>query len=173
LIDPCRALPVFQKCAAISSAQSLHLVFGFENGQFGDHRRVSAYHVPPAYDPPRSYEILAHDWALLKIAIPEKVTTRPLNVAHSPSATMNLTTAGYAKRTPWRSEDSGLLFDSRQASEGFSGGPMLLKSSDRNSFAMAGSILAIRLGRAISIASDALCRAIRPVSKIMNVDFST
>jgi protease YdgD len=161
-------------------AQALHLVFGFEHGNFRDHLHVSAYHVPPAYDPLRPYETLAHDWALLEIAKPLKMTTRPLSMAQDVSATaiMNLMTAGYAKRTPYRmtadrqchfvgrTEESGLLFDSCESPEGFSGGPVLVENADHHSF----SVVGIHIGNqvwqgkvlAISISSDAIWRAIKP-----------
>jgi protease YdgD len=161
-------------------AQALHLVFGFEHGNFRDHLHVSAYHVPPAYDPLRPYETLAHDWALLEIANSVKMTTQPLSIAQdvSPSAIMNLMTAGYAKRTPYRmmadrqchfvgrAEDNGLLFDSCEAPEGFSGGPVLVENTDNHSFSVAGIHVGNQVWQgkvlAISISSDAIWRAIKP-----------
>jgi protease YdgD len=161
-------------------AQSLHLVFGFEKGNFREHLRVSAYHVPPGYDPLKPYETLAHDWALLEIADPKKVITRPLSMAQnvSPTAIMNLMTAGYAKGTPYRmtadrqchfvgrSEESGLLFDSCASPEGFSGGPVLLENTDNHSFSVAGIHIGSQVWQgkvlAISISSDAIWRAIKP-----------
>ena len=159
-------------------AQSLHVVFGFEKGQFRDHLRVSAYHIPPAYDPKKPFETLAHDWALLSLA--REATTKPLPIARdvSPTAILNLMTAGYARRTPYRmtadrqchfvgrSDESGLLFDSCQAPDGFSGGPVLVENDDKRSFSVAG----IHVGNqpwkgqtlAISVSSDTIWRAIKP-----------
>jgi protease YdgD len=161
-------------------AQSLHVVFGYEHGQFRDHLHVSAFHIPPEYNPLRPYETLAHDWALLEFASPPNITARPLSIAQdvSPTAKMNLMTAGYAKQTPYRmtadrqchfvgrAEESGLLFDSCQAPEGFSGGPVLVKNSDNHSFSVAGIHIGNQVWQgkvlAISISSDAIWSAIKP-----------
>lgn len=161
-------------------AQSLHLVFGFENGQVRNHFRVSAYYVSPAYDPRRPYETLANDWALLSVTGDSRATTEPLSIAQdvNPSAVLNLMTAGYSKLTPYRmtadrqchfigrSGDGGLLFDSCQTPEGFSGGPVLIQNADKHSFSVAGIHVGNQVWQghtlAISISSDAIWRAIKP-----------
>ena len=161
-------------------AQSLHLVFGFENGQFRDHLRVSAYHVPAAYDPQRPYDTLASDWALLSIAGESQPSTQPLDIAHdvNPTPIMNLMTAGYSRRTPYRmtadrqcyfvgrSGDSGLLFDSCQVPEGFSGGPVLVENADKHSFSVAGIHVGNQAwqGRslAVAVSSEVIWREIEP-----------
>ena len=169
---------VFGRTRKFLPAQALHVVFGFENGQFRDHLHVSAYHVPATYDPMRPYETLANDWALLSLAREPHATTKPLSITQDASPVSNLMTAGYAKRSPYRmtadqqchfvgrSENSGLLFDSCQAPEGFSGGPVLVKNADNHSFSVAGIHVGNQAfqGRqiAISISSDAIWHAIRP-----------
>lgn len=149
LISPQHALTAahclyFKFTRRFLPAQSLHVVFGFEKGQFRDHLRVTAYHVPPAYDPAKPFESLAHDWALLFLA--RESTTKPLPIARdvTPTAVLNLMTAGYARRTPYRmtadrqcrfvgrAEESKLLYDSCHAPDGFSGGPVLLENADKD-----------------------------------------
>ena len=183
LISPQHALTAahclyFKFTRRFLPAQSLHVVFGFEKGQFRDHLRVTAYHVPPSYDPAKPFESLAHDWALLVLA--RESTTKPLPIAHdvTPTAVLNLMTAGYAKRTPYRmtadrqchfvgrSEENNLLYDSCHAPDGFSGGPVLLENADKGSYSVAG----IHVGNqpwngqllSISVSSGEIWRAIGP-----------
>ena len=183
LISPQHALTAahclyFKFTRRFLPAQSLHVVFGFEKGQFRDHLRVTAYHVPSAYDPAKPRETLAHDWALLFLARESKTT--PLPIAHdvNPTAILNLMTAGYSRRTPYRmtadrqchfvgrSEQSKLLYDSCHAPDGFSGGPVLVENPDKRSYSVAG----IHVGNqpwngqllSISVSSDEIWRAIRP-----------
>jgi len=107
-------------------------------------------------------------------------TTKPLPIAHnvSPTAILNLMTAGYSRRTPYRmtadrqchfvgrSEQSNLLYDSCHAPDGFSGGPVLLENADKHSYSVAG----IHVGNqpwngqllSISVSSDEIWRAIGP-----------
>lgn len=183
LISPHHALTAahclyFKFTRRFLPAQSLHVVFGFEKGQFRDHLRVTAYHVPSTYDPAKPHETLAHDWALLFLA--RESATKPLPMARdvSPTAILNLMTAGYARRTPYRmtadrqchfvgrSEESNLLYDSCHAPDGYSGGPVLVENADKRSYSVAG----IHVGNqpwngqllSISVSSDEIWRAIRP-----------
>ena len=192
LISPQHALTAahclyFKFTRRFLPAQSLHVVFGFEKGQFRDHLRVTAYHVPPSYDPAKPFESLAHDWALLVLA--RESTTKPLPIARdvNPTAILNLMTAGYARRTPYRmtadrqcrfvgrSEEGKLLYDSCHAPDGFSGGPVLVENADKRSFSVAG----IHVGNqpwngqllSISVSSDEIWRAIGPCIEKQNCRF--
>src|SRR4026208_1467128 len=61
--------------------ESLHFVLGYDNQRLGKHFHVVGYYVPPAYDPRKSLESIASDWALLQISSDPKPETRPLPVA--------------------------------------------------------------------------------------------
>jgi protease YdgD len=170
----------FRHSGRLLPAQSLDLIFGFENGEFSDHLRVSAYHVPPAYNPLRPYETLASDWALLSISGELHSTTQSLDFAQvmGPTPALNLMAAGYSKRTPYRmtadrqchfvgrSDDRGLLFSSCQVPEGFSGGPLLVENVDKHSFSIAGINVGNQVWRgrplAIAISAEAIWREIKP-----------
>jgi protease YdgD len=192
LISPQHALTAahclyFKFTRRFLPAQSLHVVFGFEKGQFRDHLRVTAYHVPPSYNPAKPFETLAHDWALLFLA--RESTTKPLPIAHdlTPTAILNLMTAGYARRTPYRmtadrqchfvgrSNESKLLFDSCHSPDGFSGGPVLVQDDDKRRYSVAG----IHVGNqpwngqllSISVSSGEIWRAIKPCIENKDCDF--
>jgi protease YdgD len=161
-------------------AQSLHLVMGFDEGKYSDHLRVSAFYVPPAYNPRRPFETLAQDWALLLISEPRRSAIRPLSLASrgNVSAVANLMTAGYSKDVPFRmtadrrchyvgrSSDSGLLFDSCKSPLGFSGGPVLIENPDNHSYSIAGIHVGNQVWKgeslAISIPSEAIWRVAEP-----------
>lgn len=192
LISPQHALTAahclyFKFTRRFLPAQSLHVVFGFEKGQFRDHLRVTAYHVPATYNPAKPFESLAHDWALLFLARPS--TTKPLAIAHdlNPTAILNLMTAGYSKRIPYRmtadrqchfvgrSEEHNLLFDSCNSPDGFSGGPVLVEDAGKGSYSVAG----IHVGNqpwngqtlSISVSSDTIWHAIRPCLEYNDCQF--
>ena len=46
---------------------SIHLLFGFDRGEYGFHGRVTEYRAGP-YDPKKPLETPASDWALLRLA---------------------------------------------------------------------------------------------------------
>jgi protease YdgD len=169
----------FKPTGRFLPAQSLHLVFGFESGQFTEHLRVSSYHVPSAYDPLRPYETLASDWALLLISGEPSAATRPLDIEQhiNPAKAPNLMAPGYAKQTPYRmtadrqchfvgrSSDRGLLFDSCNVFEGYSGGPVLIQNPGKHSVSVAGIHVGNQVwqGRpiAVAISSEAIWREIK------------
>jgi protease YdgD len=170
----------FRSTRRFLPAQALHLILGFETGHFRDHLRISAYHIPPSYDPLRPYETLNSDWALLSISGELQSDTRPLDIAQhiNPDFSLNMMAAGYSQRTPYRmtadrschllgrSENGDLVFDSCRVPQGFSGGPLLLANADGTSFSIAGIHVGNQfwLGRTIAIAvsSETIWREIRP-----------
>lgn len=176
LISPRYALTAahclfFRSTARFLPAQSFHLVLGFESDQFREHLRISAYYVPPTYDPLRPFESFASDWALLSISSETQPATQPLEIARQVNSTPapNLMTAGFSSRTPYRmtadhechivgrSRDGGLLYDSCQAPEGYSGGPLLVQNADKQSFSVAGIHVGRQAwqGRSVTIAVSA------------------
>lgn len=167
----------FKNTGQYLPAQSLHLILGYENQQFRDHLRVSAYYIPPAYEPTRPYETLAGDWALLSIS--GQPTVRPLNISHfHRAAESTLMTGGYSHRSPYTmtadrtcrfiglSNEKNFLFDSCQAPAGYSGSPVLVPDADKRSFSIAGIHVANQLWQAqtiaIAIPIEAIWREIKP-----------
>ena len=158
-------------------AESLHLILGYENQHFADHLHVSAYFVPPTYDPMRAFETIASDWALLQVS-GSSVRSLDINGALITETNRNLAVAGYSTRTPYRmtadnechfvgrSIDNRLLFDTCHAPDGFSGGPILVLNPDRQSYRIAGIHVANQAwqGRriAIAVSSESIWREIRP-----------
>lgn len=161
-------------------AQSLHLIMGYENQQFRDNLQISAFYVPPTYDPKKSFETLASDWALLSIA--GQPTVRPLDISELHAATESpLMTAGYSHQIAYamtadrncryvaRSHDKNFLYDTCLAPAGFSGAPVLVQNADKRSFSIAGIHVANQLWQAqtiaIAIPIEAIWREIKPCVK--------
>jgi protease YdgD len=170
----------FGRMAKYLPAQSVHLIFGYENQQFRDHLGVSAYYVPPTYDPKKPYETLASDWALLSVS--GQPTVRPLDVSRlHDTAELPLMTAGYSHRIPYtmtadrhcrfvaRARDESFLYDSCQAPAGYSGAPVLVPNADKRSFSIAGIHVANQVWQtqavAIAIPIEAIWREIEPCVK--------
>lgn len=171
----------FKNTGRYLPAQSLHLILGYENQQFRDHLGVSAYYVPPTYEPTRPYETLASDWALLSISGQPQPTAR-LDISQLRDTTESyLMTAGYSHRTPYtmtgdrhcrfvgRSHDESFLFDSCQAPAGYSGAPVLVQNADKRSFSIAGIHVANQVWQtqaiAIAIPIEVIWREIKPCVK--------
>jgi protease YdgD len=161
-------------------AQSVHLIFGYENQQYRDHLHVSAYHIPATYEPKKPYETLASDWALLSIT--GQPSVRPLDVSQIHGAIESpLMTAGYSHRISYamtadrncrlvgRSHDEGFLYDSCQTPAGYSGAPVLVQNADKRSFSIAGIHVANQVWQAqaiaIAIPIEAIWREIEPCVK--------
>lgn len=158
-------------------AESLHFILGYENQRYADHLRVTAYFIPPTYDPTKPFETIASDWALLQVS---GSSVRPLDIkdAFNAGAKLTLAAAGYSTRIPYRmtadrecyfaarSSDNHLLFDTCRAPDGFSGGPILVQNPDTQSYLVAGIHVANQVwqGRriAIAVSSESIWREIRP-----------
>lgn len=158
-------------------AQALHLILGYERDHFQEHLKVSAYYVPPGYDPARPYKTLANDWALLSIAGQTRMPTRSLNMRHRPVPSGAPTvTAGYSRRAPYvmtgdrnckligNSRNHKYLLDSC-ATRGFSGAPVLVRDAIGNSYSIAGIHVANGLYQknpvAVAIPADSIWRESR------------
>ena len=165
-------------------AESLHFILGYENQRFVDHLHVLAYFVPPTYDPTRPFETIASDWALLQIS---GSGVRPLTVKGAFNAEAILAAAGYSARTPYRmtgdgkchfvgrSSDNYLLFNTCYAPDGFSGGPILVQSADRQSYLVAGIHVGNQVWQghriAIAVSSENIWREIRPCIEMQECYF--
>jgi protease YdgD len=186
LISPRHALTAahclyFNRTEKFVPAQSLHLLFGYENQVAAGHYLVSAYYIPPGYDPLRPYETLASDWALLSVAAHRRAAAQPSlailqDEALTPAST--LMTAGYSHYTPYamtadhhcnligRSPNGALLYDSCKAPSGYSGAPVLAANADNSAVSLAGIHVANQVFKtnavAIAIPIKAIWREIRP-----------
>jgi protease YdgD len=184
LISPYHALTAAHclfspKTEQFLPAQSFHLIFGYEKQKFEEHFLISAYYVPPTYEPKRPYETLASDWALLSIAPHQLAKMRPLGIVtdHSATGLPALMTAGYSHHLPYvltadrhcnlvgRSHDGSLLFDSCKAPSGFSGAPVLVTNADTHSVSVAGIHVANQVFKTNVIAIAIPMEAIWPKIK--------
>ena len=169
--------------------ESLHFVLGYENQRLGKHFHVVAYYIPPSYNPRKTLESIASDWALLQIASDPKPETHPLPVAHAVNLAVEIPvmTAGYSKLTPHkmtadkacrivgRSDDDAIIFDSCHSPEGFSGGPILAVTPDGGSYSVLGIHVASQVwkgkGIAIGVSAAAIWPEIRPCIEEHNCKF--
>ena len=77
---------------------SLHVLLGYQRGQYAVHALVGRYSVGPGYDPARGLATIASDWAVLKLAKPLPSAIRPLQfVEHQPTTGSRLMVASYAR----------------------------------------------------------------------------
>jgi protease YdgD len=169
-------------------AQSLHLIFGYEHQQFQSHVLVSAYYVPPTYEPTRPYETLASDWALLSVSGQQNLTAHPLKLSQSvDAAESHLMTAGYSHRIPYlmtadrhchlvgRSQEHSFLYDSCQAPAGYSGAPVFVSAADGRTVSIAGIHVANQLWQAetiaIAISIESIWQKIKPCVEDNECDF--
>jgi protease YdgD len=154
----------FRSTGRYLPAESIHLVLGYENEQFRHHFRISAYYIPPSYEPLRPYETLANDWALLSLSTREQSpSVLPLSKHFDAQSKFEVMTAGYSHRTPYamtadhhcrmlgRSHDGHFLFDSCIAPAGYSGAPVLVPTADKR-FSIAGIHVANQLWQTHTIA---------------------
>jgi protease YdgD len=151
--------------------ESFHFVLGYDNQSLGQHLHVVAYHIPPAYDPRKPIESLADDWALLQVTSDPKTGAKPVSVAREVDLTTqtDVMTAGYSRRRPHKmsadkdcrivgsSSDEKILFDTCNAPEGFSGGPVLALNPDGRSFSVLGIHVANQAwqGKTVAVAVSA------------------
>lgn len=131
-----------RRTRALLQAGSLHVLFGYERGDYRWHVRVASYAVGNGYQAGRP----GSDWARLELAqaIPSEV--RPLSLANEPAA------SGTAIALPGYSQDRSqllmadiechitgmaavdgeiLLTHDCDATRGTSGGPLLVRRGDR------------------------------------------
>lgn len=123
-------------------ARSLHVLLGYERGDYKTHLTVDALHVPVAYDGTKPGESVRHDWALLRLSGPVDVPVlTPAPRAAAPGDSVAL--AGFSQdrvhllmadrdcavtaqaRLP--GPGGQLIFHSCSASRGTSGGPLLVR----------------------------------------------
>jgi protease YdgD len=121
------------------SPSSLHVLFGYERGQYAVHGLVGSYSIDPGYDPELSVATLSSDWAVLKLVEPLPSEIRPLKLINSiPTPGSRLVLGSYArgrrhvltvdKNCQLLGQVSGstLIEHDCQVAEGSSGAPLLI-----------------------------------------------
>ncbi|MFV3076786.1 trypsin-like serine peptidase [Niveispirillum fermenti] len=158
--------------------QSLHVLLGYERGDYKTHLTVADLRVSPLYDGTRPGESLHHDWALLRLSAPAGVPALPL--ATAPAAPGDrVAVAGYSQdrvhmlmadrqcavktALPAPSPEAALLLHDCSASRGTSGGPLLV---ERNGTWSVGGINIGIMGGAGNLAlwPDGLAAAVAALS---------
>lgn len=137
---------------------SLHVLFGYDRGQYRGHARVRAVISGPSYDPVHPLEGLAVDWAVLLLdgAAPAGVPLLPLN--HQVVRGQGMALGGYSQdRAQILMADTAcsllgrtetprgwLLVHDCDGTRGTSGGPLLVRQGD--GWAVAGVNVAVVTG---------------------------
>jgi len=135
-------------------AGSLHVLFGYERGNYTHHALVNRYVLGPGYDPTKESKTIASDWAVLTLAAPLPANIRPLPPTSGiPTPGTPLMTAGYARGTSHvmtadescealpLAKTSGLIANDCHVAEGASGSPLIVM--DGGSARVAGIEVAI------------------------------
>lgn len=124
-------------------ASSLHVLFGYDRGQFTRHVTVARVATDPAYDPASATPKVAADWAVLTLSqpAPESAPPLPLSAGQlSPGTPVML--GGYSQDRAQilmadsdchlLAESAGLLAHDCDATRGTSGGPLLVRTPRAN-----------------------------------------
>ncbi len=121
-------------------ASSLHVLFGYDRGDFTRHVTVARVATDPAYDPAAPNPMVSADWAVLTLErpAPESVPPLPVSAAPLPAGTP-LMLGGYSQDRAqilmadrdcrMLGESAGLLVHDCDATRGTSGGPLLVRSA--------------------------------------------
>ncbi|ANC91789.1 protease [Azospirillum humicireducens] len=135
-------------------ASSLHVLFGYDRGEFTRHVTVARVRTDPAYDPAAANPVVSADWAVLTLAeaAPESAPPLPVLAVPLPAGTP-LMLGGYSQDRAqilmadrdcrMLGESAGLLVHDCDATRGTSGGPLLARRADgeegaRSAWAVAG-----------------------------------
>jgi protease YdgD len=118
---------------------SLHVLFGYERGDYLVHSLVSAYQIGSGYDPAKEAATISSDWAVLRLTEPLPVEFQPLQlVDRIPAVGSPLMIGSYARETLHvmtvdrgcellgEERGSALLEHNCKASRGSSGAPLLM-----------------------------------------------
>jgi len=120
-------------------AGSLHVLFGYDRGNYTHHALVNSYVLGPGYDPAKESKTIASDWAVVTLATPLPADFRPLPPASGiPTPGTPLMTAGYERGTSHvmtadescealpLAKTSGLIANDCHVAEGASGSPLIV-----------------------------------------------
>ncbi len=122
---------------ALLAAGSLHVLLGYERGDYKLHLTVERLHVPPGYDGSRPGESLTADWALLRLSGDAQVPALPLS-SRPARPTDKVAVAGFSQDrvhllmadrdcAVLTTSTGPLLVHDCSASRGTSGGPLLIQ----------------------------------------------
>lgn len=122
-------------------ASSLHVLFGYDRGEYTRHVTVARVATDPAYDPAAATPMLGGDWAVLTLAEPAPDSVPPLPVSLAPPLPGTpLMLGGYSQDRAQilmadsachlLGESGGLLVHDCDATRGTSGGPLLVRTAD-------------------------------------------
>nr|WP_255635620.1 trypsin-like serine protease [Azospirillum sp. 412522] len=130
-------------------ASSLHVLFGYDRGEFTRHVTVARVATDPGYDPAAATPAIAADWAVLTLSepAPDSVPALPVSTG-LPRAGVPLMLGGYSQDRAQilmadrdcrlLGESAGLLVHDCDATRGTSGGPLLVRTADGAGWAVAG-----------------------------------
>jgi len=121
-------------------ASSLHVLFGYDRGDYTGHVTVVRVATDPAYDPAAA-PMLGGDWAILTLAEPAPDSVPPLPVSMAPLRPGTpLMFGGYSQDRAQilmadtachlLGESGGLLVHDCDATRGTSGGPLLVRMAE-------------------------------------------
>jgi protease YdgD len=138
-------------------ADAIHVLIGYDRGDYRVHARVAGYTIGPGYDPVREGATAASDWAILALAAPLPAAVRPLRLsADAPASGAGLLLGGFPQDRAFAMTADAhcavlgvdaanrLLFHNCAALPGDSGAP-LLDGDPAHGFA----IRAVEVGSAI------------------------
>ena len=120
--------------------QSVHVLLGFNRGEYGFHSVAAEVRLGAGYDPERPGESLASDFALLRLVERAPAIFTPLKIADDALQDRSAVSAGFAQQRsqvltatkPCRvtgRTSSGLIVTDCVVSRGLSGGPLIDEAS--------------------------------------------
>lgn len=139
---------------------SLHVLLGYERGEYKTHLSVERQHVPPQYDGARPGDSAPFDWALLRLSAAADVPALPL-APHAAASGDKVALAGFNQdrlHLLMADQECGvtaqaklpagglLIFHSCSASRGTSGGPLLVRADGHWRLGGVNVAIASRLG---------------------------
>ncbi|MBE7200585.1 MAG: trypsin-like serine protease [Parafilimonas terrae] len=147
---------------------AIHVLLGYDRGDYREHARVVRYRIGPGYDPASERSTAAQDWAVLELAEPLPRSVRPLAVAAAvPTPATPIMVGGFARDRAYRmtadtacsvtaaAPARGLIAHGCVIGPGDSGAP-LLRRTDDGGFEIVGVAVGIwkTAGRSINIAAS-------------------
>jgi protease YdgD len=121
-------------------ASSLHLLFGYDKGEYRVHARLASYVISPDYNPENGKASLLQDWALLTLTETLPSDTAPIPLAtRSAVAGDPIMIAGFSQRHPFKMTadtncqmhgvmHNGMLVHNCSVLPGDSGAPVLARA---------------------------------------------
>jgi protease YdgD len=120
-------------------AGSLHVLFGYDRGNYTHHALVNSYVLGPGYDPAKESKTITSDWAVVTLTASLPASIRPLSPTSGiPTPGTPLMTAGYERGTSHvmtadescealpLAKTSGLIANDCHVAQGASGSPLIV-----------------------------------------------